>query len=178
MENERLFKNYSTCGFIVKRNINMETFRTIGVQKFIEDKKWIHTVFYVKGLIPSVVHEFYANLFENVDVANSLEFEKVYVYGYVYEFSPKAICEYLKIPMYSFDEFNKTYIMDVNASELLGTKSICPKNNSLRASEITIKYSGLHKIDMNNWSPTTHYTTLSRDMATLVFDFEARVQVN
>ena len=68
----------------------METFRTIGVQKIIEDRKWIHTVFYVKGLIPSVVHEFYANLFENVNVAESLEFDKVHARGHVYEFSPKV----------------------------------------------------------------------------------------
>ena len=53
------------------------------------------------------MHEFYANLSENVDVVESLEFEKAYVCGHVYEFSPKAICKYLKIPMYSFNEFDK-----------------------------------------------------------------------
>ena len=31
MENERFFKNYSARGFIVERNINMETFRNIDV---------------------------------------------------------------------------------------------------------------------------------------------------
>ena len=55
-KNERLFGNYSTCGFIIQRNINMETFRTIGVQKLLENTEWIHTVFDIKGFIPSVVH--------------------------------------------------------------------------------------------------------------------------
>ena len=115
-----------------------------------------------------MLHEFYANLSKTVDMAKSLEFEKMYVCGHVYEFSPKTICEYLKIPMYSFNEFNKTYIMDVVASELCGTKSTQPKNNFLRASELTLKYSGLRIIAINNWSSTTHYSALSKDMATLV----------
>ena len=125
-----------------------------------------------------MLHEFYANLSKTVDMAKSLEFEKMYVCGHVYEFSPKTICEYLKIPMYSFNEFNKTYIMDGVASELLRIKSNWPKNNSSRASEITLKYSGLHKIAINNWSSTTHYITLSRNMATLVFNIGSSVQVN
>ena len=108
MENERLFKNYSTRGFIVERNINMETFRTIGVQKIIEDREWIHTISDVKDFISSVIHEFYANLSENIDVAKSLKFEKVYVHHHIYKFSPTTICEFLIIPMYSFNEFDKT----------------------------------------------------------------------
>ena len=80
--------------------------------------------------------------------------------------------------MYSFNKFNNTYIKDVVDSKLLGIKSTYPKNNSLKAFEITPKYSRLQKIAMNNWSPTTQYTTLSRDMVTLVFDIGSLVQVN
>ena len=123
---------------MVERNVKMETFRTIGhVQDIIEDKEWIYTVSNLKGFIPSVVHEFYVNLSKNVDVTKSLEFEKVYVHGHVYVFSPRAICEYLKILMYSFNEFDKTYNMGGFASELLGTKSSWPKNNSLRTTALT-----------------------------------------
>ena len=32
--------------------------------------------------------------------------------------------------------------------------------------------------NFHDWSPTTHYTTLSRDMVTLVFNIGSRVQVN
>ena len=146
--------------------------------RLLEDREWIHTVSNVKGFIHTVVHEFYANLFEIVNVAESLEFEKVYVHGHIYEFSPKEICEYLKIPMYSFNDFDRTYIMDGVASELLRIKSTWLENNSLRASKITFKYYGVHKIAMNNWSLTTHYTTISRDMSTLVFDIGSYLQVN
>ena len=68
--------------------------------------------------------------------------------------------------------------MDGVASELLMTKSSWPKSNSLSAVETTLNYSSLHKIAMNNWSLTTNYTILSKDMATLVFDIGSRVQVN
>ena len=104
----------------------------------------------IKGFIPRVVHEFYANLSENIDVPECLEFEKVFVRGHLCEFSPKEISDLLKIPMYGFDELNKTYIIDVVALERLRTKSTWHKTNSLRASEITLKYSGLHKIAMSN----------------------------
>ena len=124
------------------------------MQKIIEDREWIHIDYDVKGFIPSVVHEFYASLSENVDMAESLEFEKVYTSCHLYEFSLKVICEYLKIPMFSFNEFDKTYNMNGVALELFGTKFTWLKNNSLRPAEITITYSGLHKIAMNNWSPT------------------------
>ena len=60
-------------------------------KKSQEDREWIHTISDVKTFILGVVHEFYANLSEIVDVLDSLEFEKVYVRGHVYEFLPKAI---------------------------------------------------------------------------------------
>ena len=47
------------------------------MEKSLEDREWIHTMSDVKGFIPSVVHEFYANIFKNIDVPDSLEFEKV-----------------------------------------------------------------------------------------------------
>ena len=57
--------------------------------------------------VPKIVREFYANLFEDVDSAGKPEFQKVFVKGHVYYFSPNAICDYLKIPLYDFDDFEK-----------------------------------------------------------------------
>ena len=39
LENERLFEYDSKRGLIVERNINMETSRTISVQKIVEDRE-------------------------------------------------------------------------------------------------------------------------------------------
>ena len=59
----------------------------------------------------------------------------MYVSGHVYEFSPKEICDFLKMPMYGFNEVDKTYLMDVVVLKLLVTEFTWPKNNSLRASK-------------------------------------------
>ena len=60
--------------------------------------------------------------------------------------------------------------MDMVASELVGPKSTWLKCNYLKDSVITLKYSGLHKIAMNNWNPTKHYSTLSKDVTSLIYD--------
>ena len=39
--------------------------------------------FEIQGFVPSVVHEFDANISKNINVLKSLEFEKVYVRGRV-----------------------------------------------------------------------------------------------
>ena len=84
--------------------------------------EWLFSVTEIQGFVAGVVHKFYVNLSENIDMLKSLESEKVYVRGHAYEFSPKTICEFLKIPWFEFDEFKKSDIMDNVVFELLGTK--------------------------------------------------------
>ena len=101
-----------------------------------------------------VVHEFYANLIENIFVPREKEFEKVYVRAYVYDFSPKVICNYLNTPYFDLNENKKDYVRDDVASELLGT-TMWLRSNALRVTDLTLKYSGLHKIVLSNWLPTS-----------------------
>ena len=85
----------------------------------------------MKEYVPRIVREFYANLSEDVDSEEKPEFQKVFVKGHVYEFFPKAICDYLKISLYDFDDFDKHYNMDDVATELLGIESkVAWKENS------------------------------------------------
>ena len=51
-------------------------------------------------------------------------------------FLPKIICDFLKIPLYDFDDFDKDYDMDVVATELLGIDSKWPRKKTLKISEI------------------------------------------
>ena len=80
----------------------------------------------------------------------------MFVRGHVYEFSPKVIYDFLKIPLYGFDDFEKDYDMDAIATELLGIESKWPGKKTLKVSNLTLKYAGLHKIAMTNWWPTSH----------------------
>ena len=50
------------------------------------------------------MHEFYANLSENIVVEGDNQFERVFVRRHIYEFSPRVISEYLNI--YIPEHFN------------------------------------------------------------------------
>ena len=62
--------------------------------------EWLFSVTEIQGFVASVVHEFYVNLYENIDMLKSLESEKVCVKGNVFEFSPNTTCEFLKISLF------------------------------------------------------------------------------
>ena len=70
------------------------------------------------------MHEFYANLSDNITVPSEPEFETVYVRDYVYDFSLRAICDYLNIPIPEDFNFEKDYALDDVVIELLGYKCV------------------------------------------------------
>ena len=121
-ENERLFEKYITHGFIVERPIKLECFRVLGVHKLVEDKGWESTVSNIPRFITKVVHEFYTTLSDNILVQGEPQFERVFVRGHIYEFSSRAICEYLNIPIPENFNFEKDYVLDDVATKLHGYK--------------------------------------------------------
>ena len=66
--------------------------------------------------------------------------------------------------------FEKDYMLDDVATELLGYKCVWPKTNVLMIVNLTLKYNGLHKISLSNWFSTKYVTTLSCDFVTLSYD--------
>ena len=96
------------------------------------------------------MHEYYANLSDNIAVPGEPQFKKVYVRDHIYNFSPRAICDYLYIPVLDDFVFKKDYALDDVAIELLGYKCGCPKSNVLKVVDLTLKYNGLHKIALSN----------------------------
>ena len=67
-EIEKLFERYITCGFILERPIKLDNFRALGVQKLVEDRGWESTVSNTPRFVPKVVHEFYINRSDNINV--------------------------------------------------------------------------------------------------------------
>ena len=112
-----------TREFISERNIDLELFRVLSVSKLIVDIGWRQIVCDVKEYVPRIVREFYVNLSDDIDSVGKTTFQKIFITGHVYEFSPKVICDFLKIPLYEFDDFEKDYHMDVVATELLSIES-------------------------------------------------------
>ena len=54
------------------------------------------------------MNEFYANLTNNIVVQGEDQFEKVFVKGHIYEFSPRVIYKYLNITIPENFTFEKT----------------------------------------------------------------------
>ena len=66
------------------------------------------------------MHNFYTNLSHNIVVQEEASFEKVFVWSHIFEFSPRAISEYLNIPILKNFDFERDYVLDDVATELLG----------------------------------------------------------
>ena len=98
--------------------------------------------------------------------------------GHVYDFSPSVINEYLNIPIPENFNFEKDYVLDDVASELLGHKTNWPRTHVLRVVDLTIKYNGLQKIALSNWYPTKHVATLSCDFATFLFNIRTNAPMH
>ena len=116
------------------------------------------------------MHEFYANFSDNILIQREPQFEKVFVRGHIYEFSPSALYEYLNITIPEDFDFEKDYVLDDIATEILGYKCVWPKANVLRVTDLTLKSNGLHKMTLRNWFTTKYVTTLFHDFATLFYD--------
>ena len=85
---------------------------------------WGSAIFNIFQFVTKVVHEFYANLSDNIVVQGEDQFEKVVVRGYIFEFSPMGICEYLNITIPENFTFEKDYVLDYVATKLLGYKCV------------------------------------------------------
>ena len=131
-----------------------------------------------KALSLELLENFMQNLSDDVDCKGKPTFRKVFVRGHVYEFSPKAMCEFLNVPIFDFDAFDKDYDMDNVATGLLGIDSKWPGKKTLKVSNLTLKYVGLHKVAITNWWPTSHYPTISEDFVCFMFDVGTGVKVN
>ena len=120
------------------------------------------------GFVPWVVKEFYANLNDELLDQNSFMFHKVYVRGHWYRFSPTEIAKALNLVPIEIDdsiEFAKDQVL----SELVGQAMVWEPSTSLQVTDLTHYYGALLKFIMFNWMPTTHSSTITQDMAFLLF---------
>ena len=100
----------------------------------------------IPRFVTKVIHKFYTNLSDNIVVKGESEFEKVFMRGLVYDFSPRIISEYLNISVPEDFNYEKDYMLDDVALELLGYKTTWPKPNVLRVVDLTFKYKPYTKL--------------------------------
>ena len=154
-ENEHLFEKYITHGFILERPKKLDSFRVVGVQKIVEDRGWVSTISNIPRFITKDVHEFYANLSDNIVVQGETQFERVFVKGHIYEFSPRLIYEYLNIPILENFEFEKDYVLDDVATELLNYKCVWPTTNVLRVVTLPLSIMAFTKFPLTIGCPSS-----------------------
>ncbi|PON56565.1 hypothetical protein TorRG33x02_296150 [Trema orientale] len=170
---------YERRGFIDERNFNLDSFKPLGIVKILKERKWLKTVSNVEGYVPRIVQEFYCNIREEMADPHSPFYHKIFLQGHIYDFNYQVIADYLDIPVVATDEYEKEYEVDKVASELLGDLIDWPSHSStLKSTDLTYKYSGLHKIAIHNWWPTAHLPTVARNFAYFLFDIGTGIDVN
>ncbi|PON83206.1 hypothetical protein TorRG33x02_210400 [Trema orientale] len=178
-ENEEYMDEYERRGFIDERNFNLDSFKPLGIVKILKERKWLKTVSKVEGYVPRIIQEFYCNIREEMADPESLFYHKIFLRGHVYDFNYQVIADYLDIPIVATDEYVKEYEVDKVVFELLGDLIEWPSHSStLKSTDLTYKYSGLHKMAIHNWWPTAHLPTVARNFACFLFDIGTRIEVN
>ena len=111
--------------------MKLESFRAVKVERIVCERGWESTVSNIPRFVTKAIHEFYANLNDNMLVEGEEQFEKVFVRGHFYDFSPRVISEHLNIPLPENFNFERDYVLDDVASKLLGYKIDWPRANVL-----------------------------------------------
>ncbi|PON49410.1 hypothetical protein TorRG33x02_317800 [Trema orientale] len=178
-KNEKYMDEYERRGFIDERNFNLDSFKPLGIVKILKERKWLKTVSKVEGYVPRIIQEFYCNIQEEMANPESPFYHKIFLRGHIYDFNYQVIADYLDIPVVATDEYVKEYEVDKIASELLGDLIDWPSHSStLKLTDLTSKYSGLHKMAIHNWWPTAYLSTVARNFACFLFDIGTGIDVN
>ncbi|XP_062093406.1 uncharacterized protein LOC133799402 [Humulus lupulus] len=125
------------------------------------------------------VKEFYANLTNEIIEPKSSLYNKVFVRGHWFSFSPQDIALALHLPLDVEDDDDVASLdKDTVITELVGQKMVWPSNTVISVSNLTYTYVVLHKFATTNWKPTSHTATISFDMASFLYKVGTGLGIN
>ncbi|XP_062114055.1 flocculation protein FLO11-like [Humulus lupulus] len=125
------------------------------------------------------VKEFYANLTNEIIEPKSSLYNKVFVRGHWFSFSPQDIALALHLPLDVEDDDDVASLdKDTVITELVGQKMVWPSNTVISISNLTYTYAVLHKFATTNWKPTSHTTTISFDMTSFLYKVGTGLGIN
>ncbi|XP_062100389.1 uncharacterized protein LOC133806286 [Humulus lupulus] len=125
------------------------------------------------------VKEFYANLTNEIIEPKSSLYNKVFVRGHWFSFSPQDIALALHLPLDVEDDDDVASLdKDMVITELIGQKMVWPSNTVISVSNLTYTYAVLHKFATKNWKPTSHTATISFDMASFLYKVGTGLDIN
>ena len=159
--------------FLVEHFIDEQPYVEFGMVNFLKEHKLYRVASFAKGFRRVLVHELFLNLSSQVNDSTSGWYQQIYVRGQMVPFSPSDINKILdhsvelKSSVYPVD-FPTDY--DLIIYEITGKKVVSwPNDSKFPASSLTLKYYVLYKIAVNNWLPSSHTTSVFKDMASLLF---------
>ncbi|XP_024019818.1 uncharacterized protein LOC112091154 [Morus notabilis] len=150
-----------------ERMLHVEEFEEIGIVQLLKKQKLFGTMSKIQPFVKNIVVEFYSNLLKAIKDPRSATFHKVLVCGTKFDFSPTGINVFFESHM---ESSNLEVDFDKVISEL--TASVrCLWNNetSFPAADLSLKYSALHKIAVENWLPTFHTTGVHKQLANVLY---------
>lgn len=159
-------------------NFVLSDHRSFGVLIILQTREWVGSLVKLSGYVERVVKEFYTNLTNDVVDLKSPHFEKVYVRGRWYSFSPKDIAIALQIPIATIEDQSETLDRDEVLSELVGQRMQWSPNTPLLVTNLTNTYAVLHKFATSNWKPTSHTNTISFDLAAFLYKVVTGLEVD
>ncbi|XP_062074927.1 uncharacterized protein LOC133778932 [Humulus lupulus] len=178
-DNARDMVLYAQRKFIIERNYVLSNHRPYGVLTMLQDRKWTGSLVKFTGFVDRIVKEFYANLTNEIIEPKSSLYNKVFVRGHWFSFSPQDIALALHLPLDVEDDDDVASLdKDTVTTELVGQKMVWPSNTVISVSNLTYTYVVLHKFATTNWKPTSHTATISFDMASFLYKVGTGLGIN
>ncbi|TYK27067.1 uncharacterized protein E5676_scaffold95G00660 [Cucumis melo var. makuwa] len=126
------------------------------------------TISNVGPFYPQLIREFIVNLPDEFNDPSSADYQTVHIRGFKFVISPTVINGFLENTV-DFDCSPSCPITEVLATVLSGgTLSTWPVNG-IPAAALSVKYAILHKIDIANWFPSSHASSISAALGTFLY---------
>ncbi|KAA0025424.1 uncharacterized protein E5676_scaffold68G00600 [Cucumis melo var. makuwa] len=127
---------------------------------------------------PQLMRELIVNLPSDFNDSSADEYQKVHIRGICFNVSPELLNTYLGLALPA--DYAVSYpTLERLAEELTdGTVPVWAVDGQLPVASLTVKYSILHRIEISNWIPSTHASTISTSLGHFVYLVGTGVKVN
>ncbi|XP_039120114.1 uncharacterized protein LOC120256496 [Dioscorea cayenensis subsp. rotundata] len=141
------------------------------------------SVTFQKHYSPTLVQEFYSILTLEIKSNTASGYHQIFLRGKTVKFSPEGINDFLECPtivengVYVYnDDFEHSD--DIIIALTGGKCSSWGLESRLSTSKLTLKYNVLFKLGAFNWSPTTHNSSILKEMTMLLYAIVTGKQFN
>lgn len=166
-QNDTLWNVMSQRKIHPKRMLTVEEFEEVGVVELLKKQKLFGTMSKIQPFIKNIVVKFYSNLLKAIKDPRSATFHKVLVRGTTFNFSLTTINNFFESHVEPSDlkvDFDKV-ISELTAS----VRCLWTNETSFPAADLSLKYSALYKIAVENWLPTFHTTGIHKQLAKVLY---------